>query len=42
MTWHQAKEVALGATLLAVLLILYMHVDHYVRHSAGRAIVSDQ
>lgn len=42
MTWHQAKEVALSATLLAVLLILYMHVDHYVRHGAGREAVSDR
>jgi hypothetical protein len=35
MTWQQAKEVALGASLLAVLLLLYEHVSYYVRHSAG-------
>jgi hypothetical protein len=35
MTWHQAKEVALTATLLAVLLMLYMHITFLIRHSAG-------
>jgi hypothetical protein len=35
MTWQQAKEVALGASLLAVLLLLYEHVSYYIRHSAG-------
>lgn len=32
MTWRQAKEAALLATLLAVLLMLYAHVAHYLRH----------
>ena len=35
MTWRQAKEVALSASLLAVLLLLYEHVAYYLRHSAG-------
>ena len=35
MTWRQAKEAALLTTLLAVALILYMHVDPYIRHQAG-------
>ncbi len=29
---RQAEKVALIATLIAVLLTLYMHIDHYVRH----------
>ena len=29
---RQAEKVALAATLLAILLILFMHVDHYIRH----------
>ena len=35
MTWRHAKEAALLTTLLAVALILYMHIDHYLRHQAG-------
>ena len=35
MTWKQAKETALAATLLAVLLLLYMHVSYYLRHIGG-------
>ena len=33
MTWKQAKETALTATLLAVLLLLYAHVVYYLQHS---------
>ena len=29
---RQAQKAALIASLIAVLLILYMHVDHYIRH----------
>ena len=29
---RQAQKVALIATLIAVLLILYAHVDYYIRH----------
>lgn len=32
MTWRQAKEVALTAALLAVLLLLFAHIDYYIRH----------
>ena len=32
---RQAEKLALWATLLAVLLILYMHLDYYLRHSGG-------
>ena len=35
MTWRQAKETALWAALLAVLLLLYAHVEYYIRHSGG-------
>jgi len=35
MTLRQAKEVALTSALLAVLLMLFAHVLHYIRHSAG-------
>ena len=35
MTWQQAKETALSATLLAVLLMLYAHVVHYLHHTHG-------
>jgi hypothetical protein len=35
MTWRQAKETALIATLLAVLLLLHMHVSYYFRHMGG-------
>jgi hypothetical protein len=35
MTWREAKEVALSASLLAVLLLLYEHVSYYIRHSGG-------
>lgn len=35
MITQQAERAALVATLLAVLLIIYMHVDHYIRHNAG-------
>jgi hypothetical protein len=31
-TARQAKEVALAVSLVAVLLILFMHIDHYIRH----------
>ena len=33
MTWKQAREAALISSLLAVLLMLYAHVDYYLRHS---------
>ena len=33
MTWKQAKEAALISSLLAVLLMLYAHVDYYLRHT---------
>ena len=29
MTWKQARETALAATLLAVLLMLYAHIAYY-------------
>lgn len=29
MTWKQAKETALAATLLAVVLMLYAHIAYY-------------
>ncbi len=35
MTSKQAKETALTASLLAVLLMLYAHIAYYLRHSAG-------
>jgi hypothetical protein len=35
MTWRQSKEVALTATLLAVLLLLFSQVDYYFRHHLG-------
>ena len=35
MTWKQAKETALTAALLAVLLMLYVHIAYYIRHSGG-------
>lgn len=35
MTWRHAKETALTATLLAVLLLLFAQVDYYVRHLPG-------
>ena len=35
MTWRHAKEAALTASLLAVLLMLYAHVSYYFRHAAG-------
>jgi hypothetical protein len=35
MTWRQAKEVALGSALLAVLLMLFEHVEYYIRHTGG-------
>jgi hypothetical protein len=35
MTWRQAKEVALSSALLAVLLMLFEHVEYYIRHAAG-------
>ena len=35
MNWRQAQEVALGASLLAVLLLLYEHVSYYIRHFGG-------
>jgi hypothetical protein len=35
MTWRQAKETALVATLLAVLILLYAQIDYFIRHSGG-------
>jgi hypothetical protein len=35
MTWRQAKEVALTSALLATLLLLFEHVEYYIRHSTG-------
>ena len=35
MTWRQAKETALTAALLAVLLMLYAHIAYYLRHMHG-------
>ena len=35
MTWRQAERVALIATLLAVLLMLYAQVDFILRHAGG-------
>jgi hypothetical protein len=35
MTWKQAKETALTASLLAALLMLYAHIAYFLRHSAG-------
>jgi hypothetical protein len=35
MTWRHAKETALTATLLAVLLLLYAQVEYYLRHTHG-------
>ena len=35
MTWREAKETALIASLLAVLLMLYAHLAYYFRHAAG-------
>ena len=35
MTWKQAKETALTASLLAVLLLLYAQVAYYIGHSGG-------
>lgn len=35
MTWHHAKEAALTASLLAVLLMLVAHIVYYVRHTIG-------
>ena len=32
MTWKQAKEAALAAALLAVLLLLYAHIAYQIRH----------
>jgi hypothetical protein len=35
MTWRHAREVALTATLLAVLMMLLAHIAYYIRHTAG-------
>jgi len=35
MTWQHARETALTATLLALLLMLAMHILYFVRHTAG-------
>ena len=35
MTWHHTKEVALTAALLAVLIMLYIQLDYYLRHHVG-------
>ncbi len=32
---RQAEKVALVAAFIAVLLILFMHVDYYFRHHGG-------
>ena len=32
MTWKQAKETALVASLLAVLLLLFAHVHYFLTH----------
>jgi hypothetical protein len=34
-TWRDAKETALIASLLAVLLMLYAHILYYLRHVHG-------
>jgi hypothetical protein len=34
-TWRGAKETALIASLLAVLLMLYAHILYYLRHATG-------
>jgi uncharacterized membrane protein len=34
-TWRAAKETALIASLLAVLLMLYAHILYYLRHVHG-------
>lgn len=38
MTWRQAAETPLSASLRAVLLLLYEHVAYYLNHSHGQAI----
>jgi hypothetical protein len=35
MTWKHAKEAALTATLFAVLLLLYAHIEYYLRQPPG-------
>jgi hypothetical protein len=35
MTWRHAKETALTASLLAVLLMLTAHILYHLRHSIG-------
>ena len=35
MTWKHAKETALIASLLAVLLLLFAHIQYYLTHHAG-------
>lgn len=35
MTFQHAKEAALTASLLAVLLLLYAQIHYYVRHLHG-------
>ena len=35
MTGPHTKEVALSAALLAVLILLYIQIDYYLRHLAG-------
>lgn len=35
MTWKQARETALVASLLAVLLMLLAHIHYYFTHPAG-------
>jgi hypothetical protein len=32
MTWQHTREVALAAALVAVLLLLFAHIDYYLRH----------
>jgi len=35
MTWRQAQEAALTSALLAILLLLFEHIEYYLRHSGG-------
>ena len=35
MTGKHARETALTASLLAVLLMFYVHISYYLRHVAG-------
>jgi hypothetical protein len=35
MSWRQAQEVALASALLATLLLLFEHINYFIRHSPG-------